>query len=86
MDLDGKCFKFQKQPYLEKKSVLKICSEYTGKHPCGIAISIKFDTPRHGCSLVNLLLIFRALFYKNTYGGLLLEFPKINKSFQSFQF
>ena len=28
---------------------------------------------RHGCSHVNLLHIFRAPFYKNTYGGLLLK-------------
>ena len=39
------------------KSVLKICSKFTGEHPC-----------RSGCSPVNLLHIFRTPSYKNTSG------------------
>ena len=50
------------------KGVLKIYGEFTGEHPCRSAISIKL--PRifieiafwHGCSLVNLLHIFRTPF------------------------
>ena len=51
----------QKQPSMVflSKSVLKICSKFTGEH-------------RHGCSPVNLQHIFRALFPKNTSGWLLL--------------
>ena len=55
------------------KGILKICSKFTGKHSCGSAISIKLlFTLRHGCSLVNLLDIFRTPFPKNTSGRLLL--------------
>ena len=38
------------------KGVLKICSKFTGKHPC--------NTLWHGCSPVNLLHIFSTRFYK----------------------
>ena len=61
------------------KGVLKICSKFTVEHPCQSAISIKllcnFDdiALRHECSPVNLLLIFRAPFLKNTSGRLLLK-------------
>ena len=47
------------------KSVLKICSKFTGEHPCRSVISINFRsnfieiTLWHGCSTVNLLHIFR---------------------------
>ena len=50
------------------KSVLKICSRFTGEHPCRSVISIKLlcnfieITLRHGCSPVNLLYIFRVPF------------------------
>ena len=60
------------------KSVLKICSKFTGEHPCRSVIPIKLlcnfieITLRYGCSPVNLLHIFRTPFYKNTSGGLLL--------------
>ena len=60
------------------KIVLKICSKFTGEHPCRSMISIKLQsnfieiTLRHGCSSVNLLHIFRSPFYRNTYGGMLL--------------
>ena len=59
------------------KSVLKICSKFTGEHPCRSAISIKLQsnfiesTLRHGCSPVNLLNIFRTRFPKNTSARLL---------------
>ena len=59
------------------KVVLKICSKFTGEHPCGSVISIKLlcnfinVTLSHGCPLVNLLLILTTPFYKNTFEGLL---------------
>ena len=61
-----------------RKGVLKICSKFTGEHPCRSAISIKLFynfieiTLRHGCPPVNLLHIFRIPFPKNTSGRLLL--------------
>ena len=61
------------------KSVLKICSKFTGKHPCRSAISIKLldnfieITHWHGCSPVNLLYILRTPFLKNTPRRLLLD-------------
>ena len=61
------------------KGVLKICSKFTGEHPCRSVISIKLlcnfieITLRHGCSPVNLLHIFRTPFSKNTSGRLLLK-------------
>ena len=61
-----------------RKGVLKICSEFTGEHPCRRVISIKQQKNfieialRHGYSLVNLLHIFRTLLPKNTF--LLLDF------------
>ena len=60
------------------KGVLKICSKFTGEHPCRSAISIKLQsniiqiTLRHGCSPVNLVHIFRTPFLRNTQGWLLL--------------
>ena len=47
------------------KGVLKICSKFTGDHPCESAISIK------------LLHILRTTFLKNTSGWLLLWFPEV---------
>ena len=61
-----------------EKGVLKICSQFTGEHPCCSVISIKLQsnfletTLRHGCSPGNLLDIFKAPFPSNTPGGLLL--------------
>ena len=61
-----------------RKGVLKIWSKFTGDYPCQRVISIKFQsnfieiTPRHGCSPVNLLHIFRTPFPNNISGGLLL--------------
>ena len=60
------------------KGVLKICSKFTGEHPCRSAISIKLQssfietTLWHECSPSNLLYIFRTPFPKNTSGWLLL--------------
>ena len=60
------------------KGVLKICSKFTGEHPCRSAISTKLQsniikiTLRHGCSPVNLVHIFRTPFLRNTQGWLLL--------------
>ena len=60
------------------KGALKICSNFTGEHPCQSAISIKLLCSfieialQHGCFPVNLLDIFRAPFPKNASGGLLL--------------
>ena len=54
------------------KDVLKICSIFTGEHSCGSVISMKLHsnfieiTLLHGCSLVNMLHIFRTPFPKNT--------------------
>ena len=51
------------------KSILKKCSKFTGKHPCQSVVSIKLlcnfieVAPRHGCSPVSLLHIFRTPFY-----------------------
>ena len=55
-----------------EKGVLKICSKFTGEHPCRSEISIKllcnfFEiTLRHGYSPVNLLHILRIPFPVNT--------------------
>ena len=73
--------KGQKQPTRGDlwKSVLKISNKFTGEHPCRSVISIKLQsnftktTLRHGCSPVNLLLIFRTPFPSNTSGWLLLK-------------
>ena len=62
-----------------RKGVLKICSKFTGEHPCRSLISIKLLSNfieialRHGCSPVSLLNIFRTPFPKNTSGWLLLK-------------
>ena len=61
-----------------RNGFLKIYSKFTREHPCGSLISIKLQsnfieiTLRHGCSLVNLLHIFRTPFTKNTTEWLLL--------------
>ena len=60
------------------KAVLKVCSKFTGEHPCSSVILIKLQSNFieialwHGCSPVNLLHIFRTTFPKNTTGPLLL--------------
>ena len=68
------------------KDLLKIRSKFPGEHPCRSVISIKLlckfieITLRNGCSLVNLLHIFRIPFPKNTSGRLLLVIQSENKS------
>ena len=60
-----------------REGVLKICSKFTGEHPCRSVISVKLQsnfieiTLCHGCSPGNLLHIFRTPFSKNTSGWLL---------------
>ena len=62
-----------------RKGALKICSNFTGEHPCRSVISRKLlcnfieIALQHGCSPVNLLHIFGTPFLKNKYGGLLLS-------------
>ena len=64
------------------KGTLKICSKFTGDHPCRSAISIMLQSNfieiafRHGCCPVNLLHIFRTPFVKNTSVWLLLKISK----------
>ena len=62
------------------KGLLKICSKFTGEHPCRSMTSIKLlcnfieIVLRHGFSPVNLLHIFRTPFPNNLSGGPLLIF------------
>ena len=73
----------QKQPsrgvLRKRKGFRKICSKFTGEHPCRRVILIKLPsnfieiTPWHACSPVNLLHIFRASFPRNASGGMLLQ-------------
>ena len=61
-----------------RKGVLKLCSKFTGEHPCRNVISLKLlrnvieITLQHGYSPVILLRIFRTPFLKSTSGRLLL--------------
>ena len=61
------------------KGILKMCSKLPGERPCQSAISKKLQSNfikialRHECSPLNLLLIFRTSFLKNTSGLLLLN-------------
>ena len=61
-----------------RKRVLKICSKFTGKHPCRSVISIKLlssfieITLQHRCSPESLLHIFKTPFPRNTSVWLLL--------------
>ena len=73
-----KLFRSSRSEVFLVKGVLKICSKFTGEHPCQSVVSIKLlrnfieITLPHGCSPVNLLHIFRTPFTKNTSGWLLL--------------
>ena len=68
------------------KSVLKICSKFTGEHPGRSAISINRTSAwvlswvLHGCSPVNLLHISRTTFSRNTSGLLLLVYTSAKVS------
>ena len=61
------------------KVVLKICSKFTGEHPCRSVISINEITLRHGCSPVNLLHIFRTPCPKNSSEWLLLHYQRLSR-------
>ena len=69
------------------KTVPKICSKFTEKHPCRSVVSIKLQsnliktTLQHECSPVNLLHIFRTPFPQNTSGWLLLYVVAILRMF-----
>ena len=58
-----------------RKGVLKICSKFTGEHPCQSVISIKLYsnvieiTLQHDCSPVNLLHISEYLFLRAPLNG-----------------
>ena len=64
-----------------------MCSKFTGEYLCQSMISLKLlrnfaeIAIRYRCSPGNLLHIFRTFFYKDTYGGLLLN-KAIIKMFQ----
>ena len=61
------------------KGVLKIYRKFAGENPCRSVISIKLQnnfieiTFKHGCSLVNLLYIFRTPLLRNSSGRMLLQ-------------
>ena len=55
------------------KGVLKICSKFTGKHPCRSVSNFTEIALQHGCSTVNLLHTFRVPYPKNTSEGILLK-------------
>ena len=62
-----------------ENGVLKICSKFTGEHPCRSVFSINLQsnfieiTFRHACSPVNFLHIFTTIFTKCTSRWLLLN-------------
>ena len=66
-----------------RKSVLKICSKFTGENPCRSVILFIEITFRHGCSPVNLLHIFRTSFPSNTSGWLLLNRYQWGRNFSA---
>ena len=74
------------------KGVLKICSKFTREHPWRSVISLKLQnnfneiTLWHGCSSVNLLHIFIALFSKNNSEGLLLKWMSFEELILSHPF
>ena len=62
-----------------RKGALKICTKFTGEHPCWSMISINLQSSFieirlwRGHSPLNLLHIFRTPFPRNTHGWLLLK-------------
>ena len=80
----SRSFRSSRQEVFLRKGVLKICSIFTVEHPCRSVISIKLlcnfieIAIRHGCSLVNLLHIFRTSFSKSTSGWLLLKMEDLD--------
>ena len=73
-------FRSSRSEVFLRKGVQKICSKFTGEHPCRSVISIKLQSNiieialRHGCSPVNLLHIFRTPFLRSTSERILLTF------------
>ena len=69
------------------KGVLKICSKFTGEHPCCSVISIKLLCNfielalQHGYSPVNLLHNFRTLFLRTPLDGCFYVFLKFKIKF-----
>ena len=65
-------------PKMYWKYAANLYNKFIGEQLCSSVISIKLQTNfikitlRHGCFSVNLLHIFRTLFYRNTSGGPLL--------------
>ena len=61
---DVTCRSSRPEVFLEN-NVLKICSKFSGEHPCQSAISVKLQSNfieivlQHGCSPVHLLHIYR---------------------------
>ena len=80
--IQNQYIKLQKLPSIGvlRKGILKIYRKFTGEHSSRGVISINllcWNTPRHGCSHVNLLHIFITPFYNSTYWGLLLKLPEV---------
>ena len=69
-----------------RRGVLKICTKFTGEHPCRSVTSLKLQSSFieiafwHGCFPVNLLHIFRTTFPRNTSGWMLLHIGRYPKS------
>ena len=68
-------FRSRRPEVFLRRALLKICSKFAGEHRCRNVVSIKLQsnfieiTLRYGCSLVNLLHIFRTPILKNTSRG-----------------
>ena len=80
INLWAKYFRSSPSEAFFRNSFLRICIKFIGEYWFRGVISIKLlcnfieIAIWYGCSLVNLLHIFRTLFYKNTSEGLLLIF------------
>ena len=88
MSVEKKKIRSSHQEVFLKKGDPKICSKFTGDHPCRSAISCNFIeiVLRHECSSVNLLHIFRKPCPKNTSGCCfwkILTFYIFNKEFKN---
>ena len=80
-------FRSSRSEVFLRKSVLKICSKFTGEHPCCSVISIKLLCNfielalQHGYSPVNLLHNFRTLFLRTPLDGCFYVFLKFKIKF-----
>ena len=85
------CLRSSHPKVLLWKSVLKICSTFTGEYPCRSVILIKLQrnfietTLRHGYSPVKLLHISRTPFPRNASGWLLLPLRSSQEVWQQLQ-